>query len=299
MTNVLVIAGPTASGKSAVALDLAARLGGEIINADAMQVYDGFDILAASPTKDERARVPHHLYGVLDPAHPWSAGQYARRAAVVIDDVLARGRCPIVVGGTGLWLKALFVGLSRIPDVPADIVATAVAHHADVGPVEFRHEVLAGDPEMAALKPGDTQRHLRAWSVFKATGRPLSEWQKLPPTPVCRHSFRAGVLAPPRPVLYNRCNDRFEQMFHGGAIAEVEALLARGLPESLSAMKAIGVPEIVGFLRGELDEGQTIDKAQQATRHLAKRQMTWFRGQAGEWPIFETPEALTSYLTGA
>ncbi|MEM9989959.1 MAG: isopentenyl transferase family protein, partial [Pseudomonadota bacterium] len=170
MSEAIVITGPTASGKSYIAMQLAARGRYEIVNADAMQVYENLRIVTARPTtKDEKA-APHHLYGAVEAEEAWSAGTYARAAAEMIEGIIARGATPLVVGGTGLWLKALVEGLSPIPDVPPSIMAEARQRHTAQGQVAFRQEVLAADPRMAWLNENDTQRHLRAWSVYRATG---------------------------------------------------------------------------------------------------------------------------------
>lgn len=292
MPNAIVIAGPTASGKSALALTLAEKLGGEIINADAMQVYRDLRILTARPTEAEEGMVPHHLYGVADGADAWSAGRFAREAAKVVEDIAARGKVPIVVGGTGLWLKALTVGLSPIPPVPDEVQAEAAARLLEVGMDSFREEVLANDPAMAALKPMDRQRHLRSWSVYRTTGKPLSEWQAEPPQPVTDIPFNGYVLCPPREQLYDQCNTRFEKMVEIGALEEVRGLRQRALPDHLPVMKAVGGPELTSYLAEDMSLPEAIAAAQQATRRLAKRQMTWFRGQAGDWPVFETGKGI-------
>lgn len=287
MTDVFVIAGPTASGKSAAAVELARHVGGEIVNADAMQVYADLDLLTARPTSEEMEQAPHHLYGISDGADAWSAGRFARTAAPVIDEIMARGAKPIVVGGTGLWLKALVEGLSPIPEVSEAIVQAAEARLAACGMEQFRHEVLDADPAMASLKPADRQRHLRAWAVFHATGRPLSQWQSVPAKKLSPHAHRVCVLAPERDRLYQRCDDRFLQIMAAGATDEVRRLVERDLPKALPVMKAIGVPELSALIAGQISEAEAIATAQQATRRLAKRQMTWFRGQmkADHWAL--------------
>lgn len=299
MTNVFVIAGPTASGKSAVAIELARRVGGEIVNADAMQVYSDLHLLTARPMSEEMEQVPHHLYGISAGADAWSAGRFARTAASVIDEILERGARPIVVGGTGLWLKALIEGLSPIPEVSEAIVAAAEARLTECGMERFREEVLDADPAMASLKPADRQRHLRAWAVFRATGRPLSEWQAAPAKKVSSHTHRAYVLAPNRERLYRRCDDRFLKIMAAGATDEVRRLVERDLPPTLPIMKAVGVPELAKCIAGQISESEAIAAAQQATRRLAKRQMTWFRGQmqGGHWAQ-EPDEILAYFATG-
>lgn len=294
MSDVIVIAGPTAGGKSAVGLDLAQALGGEIINADAMQVYRDLSVLTARPSAAEMAMVPHHLYGTADGAESWSAGIFARAAVRVIEDVIARGRQPIVVGGTGLWLRALVEGLSPVPEIEEATVKAGEDRLAMVGMEAFRDEVLALDPVMERLKPKDRQRHLRAWAVAKSTGRPLSEWQKAPPKKISELPFSCYLLAPEREMLYTRINQRFEQMLEQGAREEVERLLQRRLPSSVPIMKAVGVPELTAAQRGEIPLEDAIAMAQQSSRRLAKRQMTWFRGEGERWSVHEQPETLIS-----
>ncbi|MEM6649297.1 MAG: tRNA (adenosine(37)-N6)-dimethylallyltransferase MiaA [Pseudomonadota bacterium] len=286
MSEAIVITGPTASGKSYIAMQLAQEGRAEIINADALQVYENLRILTARPTAAEEEAVPHHLYGEVAGEEAWSAGTYARAAAERVEDVIARGKTPLVVGGTGLWLKALVEGLSPIPDVPPSIMAEARRRYNHVGKTAFREEVLAADPRMAWLNENDTQRHLRAWSVYRATGRALSHWQKRPPLAVTDVGFRCFVLLPERTTLYARCDERFDQMLDHGAVEEVETLLSLNLPLTLPVMKSVGVPELTAYIRGEMNLEEASVAAQQATRRLAKRQMTWFRGQAADWPCF-------------
>ena len=297
--SALVIAGPTASGKSALALDLAIQFGGEVINADAMQIYRDLKIVTARPSSQDTDRVPHHLYGTVDGADAWSAGHFARAAGALVDDILKRDRVPIVCGGTGLWIKALTDGLSPIPDVSEAIVDEARARLEEVGLTSFREEVLTADPAMAGLRPQDTQRHLRAWAVHRATGKGLSVWQSAPSERVTEADFLPFVLLPPREVLYARCNERFVSMMQSGAREEVEALLARGLSPHLPVMKAVGVPEIMGLLEGRIDHETCIAEAQQATRRLAKRQMTWLRGQTPNWPCYDDKATLMAAAVAA
>ncbi len=289
--NVVFIAGPTASGKSALALDLADRLGGEIVNADAMQVYRDLRIVTARPSTAEEARAPHHLYGVVDGAERCSAGRWARMAAPIIDDIGARGRCAIVVGGTGLYFRALEEGLSPIPDTPAPIRAKAQARLAELGAAAFRDEVVARDPDMARLAANDAQRLTRAWEVFEATGKPLSQFQALPRQPVLPHArARRVVVEPDRETLYRRSDQRAAEMLESGAVEEVKALLARDLDSTLPVMKALGVAEVTALLKGDLDREGALANLQQATRQFAKRQLTWFRNQAPNWPRAEDSE---------
>ena len=288
------IAGPTAGGKSAAALALARRIGGEIVNADAMQVYRDLRILTARPSAADEAAAPHHLYGALDGAEACSAGRWARMAAGVIEEIAARGRTAIVTGGTGLYFKALEEGLSPIPETPPSVRAEAQARREKLGPAAFRAEALARDPAMAHLPEGDAQRLLRVWEVFEATGKPLSYFQSLPRQPLVAGPIRKALILPPRDALYARCEARAAAMMEAGAVEEVRALLARNLDPALPVMKALGVPEIGAFLSGRATREETLAALQQNTRRFAKRQMTWFRGQTPDWPRYETGGAFSA-----
>lgn len=279
----IFIAGPTASGKSALAMELAQKTGGEIINADAMQVYADLRVLTARPTVEEVARVPHHLYGVMDGAERCSAGRWAAMAAASIADVLTREHVPILTGGTGLYFKVLEEGLSPIPDIPDDVRARALRRFEELGRDAFRAEVVVRDPAMERLPAGDRQRLLRAWEVFEATGKALSWYQRQPRVPLIALEPVRLIVEPPRETLYHRCDKRAATMLDGGAIAEVEALLARGLDSDLPVMKALGVTELSTLIRGEVDEAKALGALQQATRRFAKRQLTWFRNQTPDW----------------
>lgn len=283
-----LIAGPTASGKSALALALAERTGGTIINADSAQVYRDLRILSARPSPEEEARAPHRLYGYRDGATPCSAADWAWDARAEIDAAHAAGRPPILVGGTGLYLRTLLDGIAPVPDIdPA--IRTAVRALA----VEEAHAaLLREDPEAAErLRPSDTSRVARALEVVRATGRPLSHWQQARTGGIGeRVALRPLLLLPPREWLYARCDTRFTTMMSDAGIAEAEALLARGLSPSLPVMRAIGVPEIAAHLAGRLSRADALAAGQQATRNYAKRQYTWFRHQPPpHWPRFAEP----------
>jgi tRNA dimethylallyltransferase len=284
-TMVVVIAGPTASGKSALAADVAAAFGGVVINADSMQLYRELDILTARPGAAELARAPHRLYGVLPASERGSA---ARWRDMALDEIAAAGqagRLPVVVGGTGLYLRALMQGLSAMPPVPEAVRLAARERHGALGGAAFRAELLARDPGAAPLAAGDTQRLVRAWEVVEATGRPLSDWQaQAPEGPPPGLSFLVLLLDPPRPALYAACNGRFLTMVERGALDEVRHLDALGLDPGLPVLKALGVPELGAHLRGAAPLEAAIDAARQATRHYAKRQITWFRHQLAGRP---------------
>ena len=280
---VLVIGGPTASGKSALAVALAALLGGEVINADSMQVYRGLPILTAQPDAATQARVPHRLYGLLELDERCSAGRWRTMAVAAITAARARGKVPIVVGGTGLYLRALMTGLAEIPDTPPELRARLAARLEAIGAPAFHGELAARDPEMAArLQPTDRQRLIRAAEVIEATGRSLAQWQRETKPTLAGEAalrFHRVLVAPPREALYAACDGRFQAMIERGALAEAQAMAQRGLDPALPSMKALGLPALIGHLRGEMALEGAIHQAQSATRHYAKRQMTWFNRQ--------------------
>lgn len=281
--RIWLIAGPTASGKSALALRLAEASGAEIVNADSMQLYAGLRVLTAGPGPEETARAPHHLFGSVDPADGWSVGRWLRAASEVIADIRGRGRPVVVVGGTGLYFRALTQGLAEIPEVPADVRAEAAADFERMGEAAFRARLAEVDPAAAArIAPGDRQRLCRAWEVFAATGQALSDLQRTGAPAIADWSTVA--LEPPRPALYARCDARLHAMVREGALEEVRALIARNLDPALPAMKAVGVREFAAHLHGEISLEAAVEAAQQETRRYAKRQITWMRGQMAGWP---------------
>jgi len=284
---VALIAGPTASGKSALALALAEAAGGTLVNADASQVYHDLRILSARPSAEEEARAPHRLFGYIDGAEACSAARWAADARATIAEIHAEGRLPILVGGTGLYLKTLLDGIAPVPEIDPAIRAEIRAL-----PVAETHAALALlDPEAARrLNPADTTRVARALEVVRSTGRPLAAWQAKRSGGIAEDVRLAPlILLPPRDRLYAACDTRFTAMLEGGAIEEVEALLARGLDPALPAMRAIGVPEITGWLRGEQDRDTMLAAGQAATRRYAKRQYTWLAHQLPPyWPCEPT-----------
>ena len=277
----IVLAGPTASGKSALALAIAEAFGGVVINADSMQVYRELRVITARPTPADEARVAHRLYGVLAADDPCSAGRWRDLALGEIAEVWAAGRLPIVVGGTGLYFRALTEGLAPVPAVPGELRAAAKALHRRIGGVRFHAALAARDPEMAnQLNPGDSQRLIRAYEVWEATGKSLTEWHSLPPAgPALAGRHFTLVMAPPRDWLYGRCGRRLDHMLAAGAVDEVRALAAADLAPSLPLMKALGVPELLGHVRGELDLPAAVERAKMQTRRYAKRQISWFKNQ--------------------
>ena len=290
-----LIAGPTASGKSALAVALAKSLGdgtpgnAMVVNADASQVYADLAILSARPTDEEMAGVPHRLFGHVDAAEAHNAARWAGEARAEIAAAHEAGIVPILVGGTGLYLRTLLAGIAPVPEIDPEIRAAVRAL-----PVAEAHAALTdADPDAAArLAPADTTRVARALEVVRSTGRTLADWQQ------AREGGIAGdialaplILLPPRDWLRERCDARLVQMFDGGAIEEVEALLARHLDPALPAMRAIGVPQIAAYLGGEIGRADALEQAQAATRQYAKRQFTWFRHQPpSDWP--RHPESL-------
>jgi len=278
---VIIIAGPTASGKSALAVDLAEEFSGTVINADSMQVYAQLDVLSARPRGPDLERAPHCLYGVMDAAQSCSAGHWRDMAAEKIEAAWVDQRLPIVVGGTGLYLKALMEGMSPIPEVPSSARQQATELFERLGDVAFHVELAKRDPEIAARLPtGDRQRMIRAFEVSLATGRRLSDWQKEPLSgPAVAARFFTIVVLPERENLYAGIDARFERMIDQGALEEVKALMALNLDPALPALKALGVPELSRYLNGDCDLTTAMEDAKRATRNFAKRQLTWLRHQ--------------------
>jgi tRNA dimethylallyltransferase len=304
--KIILVGGPTAAGKSSLALELAVRHNGTLINADAMQIYEGLPILSARPSPEEQRQVPHALYGTLDPAEASSAGAWLRLATEAIGAALAAGRTPILVGGTGLYFRALLGGLAEIPPIPGEARAKAQELYDRLGEEKFRAALAKLDPASAArLARNDRQRLIRAYEVVSHTGKTLKEWHN--PSGIQRNHqlaldkdvvvqsysqdrldsgfrrndavFETHMILPPRDELYAACDRRFLLMMERGAVKEAENFLKRGLDPALPVMKTIGVREIGAYLKGEGSLEQAISKSQQATRNYAKRQMTWFRNQ--------------------
>jgi tRNA dimethylallyltransferase len=280
-----VIAGPTASGKSALALALAEQIGGVIVNADATQIYRDLPILSAAPDDEERARAEHRLFAVEDGALPCSAADWAEMARGEIADIHGAGRTPILVGGTGLYLRTLLDGIAPVPPIDAE-----VRRQVRKTPVEENRARLEQLDSGAAVRlgPADTARIARALEVILSTGRTLSEWQKKKAGGIAEQvELKPLVLLPPRDWLYARCDERFAHMVEHGAVDEVKALLERKLNPNLPVMRAIGVAELSAYLSGDCSLGDAISAGQQATRRYAKRQYTWFAHQPPEnWPRF-------------
>jgi tRNA dimethylallyltransferase len=273
--DVIVVTGPTASGKSALALAIAEARGGTVINADAMQTYDAFPILTAQPSAEERARAPHALYGVLPLSETLSAARWRDLASAEIE----RCEFPILCGGSGLYLRALMQGISAIPAIPADFRDKANGEWDAMGADAFRARLAERDPAIVErLKPGDRQRHIRAWEVIQATGRPLSHWQETQGEPA-PYRFATVLLAPDRAWLRARIETRFDAMLNQGVLAEARTVFDRAPDPGWPGLKAHGAPELFAHFRGQLGLSEARQIAIDHTRQYAKRQMTWFRHQ--------------------
>jgi tRNA dimethylallyltransferase len=294
----LLLMGPTASGKSALALALAERLGGEIVNADSMQVYRDFRILTARPTPAEEARAPHHLYGHVDADELYSVGRWLADALPVIEAIGARGRTAIVVGGTGLYFKALTKGLADIP-APDPQVRNALRERlAREGAAQLHAELEARDPRVAArLQPNDAPRILRALEVLETTGESIGALQSNTKPALARKDWAGLALTPERDMLYATINARFDAMLASGALDEVRAFAARKLDPALPAMKAHGAPALMAHLRGEISLGEAAEIGKRDTRRYAKRQFTWIAGQMPDWPRVTAADLKTRIAT--
>lgn len=302
--TVLVIGGPTASGKSGLALSVAKAAGGIVINADSVQLYDGLGTLTAQPSPEDKAQAPHRLYACLKPQDACTAAAWRTMALEEIAAAKKSGALPVIVGGTGFYIKALLEGLSPLPAVPQDVRAATVAHAQKIGHAAFFAELQALDPATSAkLDPANPQRALRAREVLEATGRGLAQWQAQPrQTPPAHLRFVTVALLPPRDVLYARCNARFAQMLKAGALDDVRAFDALRetlhVPDTAPLLKALGYAELSATTRGEMTLDAATQKACATTRHYAKRQTTWFRNQWAPNIVLETsaPEAVLKLL---
>jgi tRNA dimethylallyltransferase len=288
----ILIVGPTASGKSAVALALAERLGGTVINADSMQLYHELHILTARPSEAEERLAPHRLYGTVPASEAFSVGRWLEAAQAAITEARGEGRVPILVGGTGLYFKALLVGLAPVPDIPVELRVYWREQSERLGAEALHRELVARDPGMAGkLRPSDPQRIVRALEVIDATGVSLSEWQGAPAAPVLdAETVMRLVIAQEREPLYAGIDARFERMIEAGALEEAEALLRLGLDDSLPAMRAHGVREFRAYLAGTCSLEEAKIKSKTETRRYAKRQMTWARRYMADWEWFPGPE---------
>ena len=274
----IMIAGPTASGKSKLAIEMAIRFNGVIINADSMQLYKDLSVITARPSDADMALAPHRLYGVLDGNIRASVAMWLEMADIEMNEAWKAGKTPIIIGGTGMYLNAGLSGLASIPEVPLAIHDASVALHKDIGGTAYRQALAEFDPETAQrLFDGDTQRLVRAMGVFKATGRPISAWQTDPHKGAFKGNVTTVKLLSDRDLLYQRINDRFDMMIEAGTFDEVKRLIGRNLDPGLPIMKALGVRQISAYLRGDMGKADAIHQAKQDSRHYAKRQMTWLR----------------------
>lgn len=283
--TIYVICGPTASGKSAHAMELANQHNGVIINADSMQVYDGLPTLTAQPSKEDKNTHPHELYGTIHPNQSCSAGNWREFVEPIIEKTLADNKAPIIVGGSGLYINALVEGLSPMPDIPDDIRAAASQKQKELGNPAFHEALMKRDPVMAKkLDPQNTARLVRAWEVLEATGKSLAEWQDMPrQSPPDNWQFDITLVMPERDTLYDRCNKRFIWMLDHGALEELEEFnqkIDNGdiRPDALLT-HALGAEPLTAYLKGTLSKEDAIQKGQGETRQYAKRQVTWFRHQ--------------------
>ena len=289
--DAVIIAGPTASGKSAAALALAQAINGAIVNADSMQVYTQAPILTAQPGRADQARAPHLLYGHVSAREAYSVGRYAIEAAAALEACRARRLVPIFTGGTGLFFMALTQGLAHVPPIPPEIREKARTLLQEIG-VEILHAKLAARDSKTAqqLRPTDPQRVLRAYEVFEATGRPLADWQQAPADPVLKNlNLAKFVLNVPRADLRARIATRFEAMADGGGLEE--ALALKDLDPALPAAKLLGLRSLIALNQGRATRAQALEEAITATRQFAKRQMTWFRNRMGEYVWFNPAES--------
>jgi tRNA dimethylallyltransferase len=287
MRNPILIAGPTASGKSALALALARRFGGAVINADSQQVYRDWRILSARPTPADEAQAPHFLYGHVALDARYSVGAWLREITDVLAQCRARALTPIITGGTGLYFKALTQGLAPIPPIPSGIRAEGEAQLEYLGLARFAAQLAEHDPETAAsLDRANPVRLLRAWEVLRTTGTGLAEWRRRTGPPLLPlDQTTAFTLTPPRDWLHARCGTRFDAMLEQGVLDEVTRVMALGLDPTLPGMKAVGAPELMAHLTGDLSLAEAATRAKTATRRYAKRQLTWARNQMFHWQV--------------
>ena len=297
--KVLLISGPTAGGKSLMARRLAEELDGEVINADALQVYRELRLLSARPSAEEMGDVRHHLFGHISAARSFSAGTWLKAALEVIAGVDGRGRLPIIVGGTGLYFHCLTRGLAEIPEASGEIRKSLRARLEREGAAELHRALVELDPDLAARLPrSDTQRILRGLEVYEATGASLSSWLKLPPVRRFEADFIKVVLLRDRGFLVEAAERRLDAMVSAGVLDEVRVLMELGLPPEMPAMKALGLREFAGHLAGEVSLDEALEQAKVATRRYIRRQLTWIRTQMSDWVGVSDEVALRAEVRG-
>lgn len=281
INNAIIITGPTASGKSSLAIEIAKQMNGVIINADSMQIYKELSIITARPSKKDEKKVTHALYGVISGFEECDAAKWSLLTADEMSKAWSNGQIPIITGGTGMYIKSLIDGMSPIPDIDESVRSDTRNLVQEIGASGLYDMLRQQDEETAIkLKPNDTQRITRAWEVLQSTGKPMSYWRKQPNIPIIEANYFTIVFTPDREILYNRCNARFEKMLkEDGAIDEVKKLMSLDIPKTNTIMKAIGVPEVINYIKGNITIDEAIEKASRATRNYAKRQLTWLRNQ--------------------
>ena len=279
----VIICGPTGAGKSRLALNLAEKFKGVIINADSVQIYREIKVLSGRPTSDDYRQAPHRLYGIMSIFKPCTLGIWRKMALETIKECELSGHLPIICGGTGLYIKFLLNELSAIPNIPLSIKLKARKKIEELGNEGFRDLLSKNDPVSAGrIKTGDTNRLLRAWEVFTATSKPLSYWHELSRNSGTQHKFFKVCLMPKRKALYPQCDKRFLEFVEQGAIEEARALNSISASPDLPASKTLGLLELIKYTRGELELSDAVEQAQRTTRRYAKRQLTWFRNQLDE-----------------
>ena len=289
MKPIICIAGPTASGKSAWAIQIAKSFGGEIINTDALQVYSELNIISARPSRSEMLSVPHHLFGHVDSYFRYSVGNWISEVESLIVDTLAREKSPILTGGTGLYFKSLIEGIAKIPNIPSDVILETNKFQEQNGVEGLRNLAEKLDPKAASRVLGkDPHRLMRIINVYKATNKPISFWQENTKPVVPRIFCHCAVLLPERQKLYHAINNRFELMMKKGLLNEAERIFTKNIDPSLPIMKAIGLREFSPYFSGDISLDEAVHLAKRNSRRFAKRQFTWFRGQLKNWNEIKT-----------
>lgn len=296
MKPIICIAGPTASGKSAWAIQIAKSFGGEIINTDALQVYSELNIISARPSRSEMLIVPHHLFGHVDSNFRYSVGNWISEVESLIVDTLARGKSPILTGGTGLYFKSLIEGIAKIPSIPSDVILETNKFQEQNGVEGLRNLAEKLDPKAASRVLGkDPHRLMRIINVYKVTNKPISFWHENTKPVVPRIFCHCAVLLPERQKLYDAINNRFDLMMKKGLLNEAERIFTKNIDPSLPIMKAIGLREFFPYFSGDISLDEAVDLAKRNSRRFAKRQFTWFRGQLKNWNEIKTEVQMKNF----